>query len=272
MELILYIILVLGGIALLVLFGLLLFSFVVYTSHHLWIPVACAGKAEVGMLHWRRGLSMYSNEFLAPDGRRLTPKEYKAYVTRGDSMRLCGILNGAVLFVRMVFRFDEHRMTFPKILLLKRDKSGWDNWMDNLLMWLGLKPSYKVRRAWSLYRVGEDNDNEILERIHHDQSFAALEANREFMGWDEMKKNFKEVKLVEYMKKYSNCKVAGDENHLAIISTTLHKKDNQIKFSIHPVRVIEGEVECYYNVSSPNEPSSQNLSSQDGGEQMRVAG
>lgn len=255
MEIILYIILLVCGTAFVLLFGLLLLSAAVFTSRRIWMPVACAGKAETGMLHWRRGPSMYSNEFVAPDGTALSPKKYQSYVTRGESMCLCGIHEGAVLFVRKDYCFDEQRITFPKILLLKRDKWGWKNWKDIVLMWLGLKPSYKVRRAWALYRVGEDDVDAILEQIREDATFGFLESRPEFMGWDAMKNNFKNVKLGKYKTKYSGCEKDADANHLAVISTTLHKN---IMFSIHPVRVIEGEVECYYNTSDVNEPMGDN--------------
>lgn len=254
METILYIILIVCGTAFLLLFGLLLFSSVLFTSRSIFMPVACAGKAEVGMLYWRRGLSMYSNEYVKPDGDQLPAKDYKSYVTRGESMRLCGIREGAVLLVKRGYRFDEQAVVFPKIMLLRRDKQFTREWKDVVLMWLCLKPGHKVRRAWSLLRVGTDDVDAVLERIGREEAFCFLRNRPEFMGWDEMKKNFKECKLEKYKNTYIGCENADDVNHVAIISTTLHKKGNKIMFSIHPIRVIEGEVACFYNVTPDTEP------------------
>ena len=122
------------------------------------------------------------------------------------------------------------------------------------LMWLCLKPGHKVRRAWSLLRVGTDDVDAVLERIGREEAFCFLRNRPEFMGWDEMKKNFKECKLEKYKNTYIGCENADDVNHVAIISTTLHKKGNKIMFSIHPIRVIEGEVACFYNVTPDTEP------------------
>ena len=64
-----------------------------------------------------------------------------------------------------------------------------------------------------------------------------------------MLEDFVNVRLNKYMEQYPNCHDEKDNNHKAIISTTLKaSKGNKVTFSLHPVRTIMGEVLYSYKM------------------------
>lgn len=197
-------------------------------------PVACAGALEENTTYWGYGLSMYSNEFLSPDGTPMSPDDYDIYSTSGESMSLCGIHDGAQLFVKKNEKPNVETLDYPKILILNIDKKTKKQ-----------EPKFKVRRAWKTVRLGNTDLDKALEEIRKEEKFKKLESSDKFPGWDNMKKLFHDEKLETYKEDYPDWDNTGSNNNLAIISTTLH--DNTINFSIHPARIVKGVVECFYN-------------------------
>ena len=206
------------------------------------IPVACAGSVEPGSAYWKYGLSMYTNEFLNPEGEVITADEYDIYITSGESMSLCGIHDSALLFMKKSKHIDLNSLAYPKILLLERDM---DNLKERFKTATRQEPKFKIRRAWRTVRLDCMNPEEVLESISTEDKFRKLTESNKFIGWQEMKDNFIQEKLPAYRSRYAGCENPSSENNTAVISTTLH--DDRILFSIHPARIVKGVIECFYN-------------------------
>mgnify|MGYP000790374457 FL=1 len=64
-----------------------------------------------------------------------------------------------------------------------------------------------------------------------------------FLSDEQMLEDFKTERIKKYMEQYPDSIDESNDNHVAIISTTLRaSKGNKVFFSIHPARIIVGEV------------------------------
>ena len=163
----------------------------------------------------------------------------------GWSMMLCGINDNDLLFTKKV-SLDKLSFDQPHVFVLKRDecvrrKVALDNDMAE----------YKVRRGWNVVSLGEDNWEECIKKIIDTDKFRELKNKfpELFLSDEDMLEDFKNVRLNKYMEQYPNCRDKSDNNHTAIISTTLKaSKGNKVTFSLHPVRTLMGKVFYSYKM------------------------
>lgn len=208
--------------------------------------VASAGKIyagtpkEIGILHLQK------EKFILDE---TTPKfeDLKKFVIRGSSMLLCGIKNNDIILVDS--NYNLIHTNFPCVYVLRRD--------DELLKDANKKNDYalfKVRRSWTICNIGEKNAMlEIIDKIMQTTEFISIKKQytSAFQTPERLKEDF-EKRLQTYREKYPHCSEDGDANNQVVISTTLNKANDRVHFSIHPTRMIEGEVLYSFNISPDN--------------------
>lgn len=210
----------------------------VFNSGKSMYYAACAGNPEKEMKEMVCGASMSSNTMLNEDGKRLATDDYNIYVASGESMSLADIHDGDMLFSRKGFKPDEIELDLPGIYILKRENPKPQ------------EPLYKVRRIWALWNVdGEQPIDSLLRDIINSDNFQELKNDGEkfdlYPGEIYLIDEFKK-RLEIYRKDHSECNNPQNENHIAVISTTLRKGENKISFSIHPAKIVVGKVNYVY--------------------------
>lgn len=209
------------------------------------VNVACAGSVVAGAPNNVKiqnfdGFKLYDNE-----GGLINTNEYDKFWVKGGSMLLCGIRDNDLLLTRRV-SVDDVDFGRPHVFVLRRD----DEVCSEAVLHNDMA-NYKVRRTWAVINMGEDNYVEAVRNIMKTESFVSLRNQNPavFLSESDMIDDFMTERVRKYMVRYPECENMGDENHKAIISTTLKVSDgNRVTFSIHPARIIEGEVVYAYHM------------------------
>lgn len=209
------------------------------------VKVSCAGSAIVNAPNEIKVQNLNNQKFYDKNRRLINPDDYNKYWVKGWSMMLCGINDNDLVFTKEV-SLDNISFKQPHVFVLKRDecvrrKVALDNDMAE----------YKVRRGWNIVCLGEDNLDECIKNIVESEKYRELKNkfSELFLSEEEMMEDFVNVRLNKYIEQYPNCHDKLDENHKAIISTTLKaSKGNKVTFSLHPVRTIMGEVLYSYKM------------------------
>lgn len=199
------------------------------------ISTATAGDPHMVVPSAQRLVNLNEQGFYAPDGKKIKYEEFRKFSVAGWSMLLTGIQDGDLLFVKPYNK--ETEMNFPCVVVVEREHfSRFDRNTAH----------FKVRRSWAVCHMGQNNIEQVLDEIISSKDFQELinESGGKncFMKPKDMKKDFFDTRLKKYILDYPQCKQMTDENHIAVISTTLDTKRNVVHFSIHPYRCIVGEV------------------------------
>lgn len=209
------------------------------------VKVSCAGSAIANAPYEIRVQSLSSMKFRDRDGGLVNSEEYDKYWVKGSSMMLCGIQNNDLLLTKKI-SLDNLSFEKPHVFVLERD--------DHVCRKVALEndmAEYKVRRAWAIVRMGEDNLMEYVQGILATEKFKELRNQHPeaFLSDEEMLEDLASVRLNKYKEHYPNCENKSDENHVAVISTTLKaSKGNKVTFSLHPARTVMGKVFYSYKI------------------------
>lgn len=203
------------------------------------LNVALAGDVRYGGPCSRDIVNLNKDGFINATGERLEIKESTCFSVYGTSMLLCGIQDGDILFTQILKKDED--LHCPTVIVLKRDHMVYDD------ISLGNVAQYKVRRAWAEVlmqnvKTLEQQFDSIVQSDEFKQLINEKNYQIFFPSIEEMKKDFFEVRLKKYKEDYPTYENIGDDNHKAIISTTLDKRTNLVHFSIHPRRCLVGEV------------------------------
>lgn len=204
------------------------------------INVACAGSVTNNTPSVIRVSNVANQEFVDQNGNLIDLSKFNLFWAKGWSMLLCGIQNDDLLLTKPISSLDDISFDRPHVLVLKRDsQSRKDAEIRN--DWA----KFKIRRTWAYVHIGEDDISQCVLSILQSIEFRTLKEKypQSFLSDEEMIDDFENERLTRYMTQYPNSEKVSDTNHLAIISTTLRtSKGNRVFFSIHPARIIVGEV------------------------------
>lgn len=204
------------------------------------VDVACAGSPMTNTPSTVRIQSLGTQTFPNEAGHPINPNDYKMFIVRGSSMLLCGIQDNDLLFTRKITQSDDVSFDKPHVFVLRRDQYALADAASKNDM-----AKYKVRRAWDVVHIGTEDIEERVKQIMASDGFKELKRNHPdaFLSDVEMLEDFKTERMKKYMEQYPDSKDETDSNHVAIISTTLRaSKNDKVFFSIHPARIIVGEV------------------------------
>lgn len=202
------------------------------------IKVATAGSVVANTPSDVKIQNFGNQEFCDNANNSINLDEFNKFWVKGSSMLLCGIKNNDLLLTKPI-KLDDLSFDKPHVFVLRRDHKV----RSEAILKKDLA-EFKIRRTWAVVRVGEKDVADCARQIIQSQNFQDLKQNhlKDFLSEEDMLSDFNE-RIKKYMQQYPTCKNEADENHVAIISTTLKaSKKNKVTFSIHPARVIEGEV------------------------------
>lgn len=203
--------------------------------------VACAGSTHnnVGDVERIESSILLTDEFLDYEGKRINVDDYYQFIVSGESMKLSGIHDKDIVFVRKNYELGSE--TYPSVFVLRKEhpKNG--------------EAKYKIRRGWRVvhWRELENDYIKILHSIMSMEKFKSIKENEAYPGDEEIIRDFKETRLKNYEEEHE-----PGERGLLLISTTLHlnnpddPKDDEIDFSIHPVDLIVGRISFSYSSSN----------------------
>lgn len=171
-----------------------------------------------------------SNAFKDKDGNYLNANDYKHLVVHGSSMRFCGINDHDMIFVDTNFNV-EISSEFPCVLVLRRSISNDDS------------PKYKIRRTWTKTTY-TSKDALIMEikALMSSPLFQSIRQLEVYDGDDNVISDLISNRIPAYEESYVNCGNANCYDRNIIVSTTFHTKEGRVRFSIHPISLIEGKV------------------------------
>lgn len=237
-------------------FVILIYMFNKYRNPEMNYAVACAGTEykEESMDQQKARVerdSVYSNFFIDNHGQKLDVNSYRPFIVKGNSMSLSCIYDGDLVLTSRNFNID-YDIILPDIYLIKRFKKKND------------VIDFKLRRGWKIIddisKIAEQDERKIfgpiLKEILSSPQFNKLKrmaANGHVNEIDDNKMidDFFTTRLKEYRDRYLKNGKYQDKAKKILISTTLHTKENEILFSIHPVSNIIGRMEYCYRLSSP---------------------
>lgn len=198
-------------------------------------PIACAGSYREGLGDEAITASVKTNKFYAPDGTALDPGAYLQFVVSGNSMKLCDIYDGNMLFVKKGFKPDD--LTDLPLILVIRRRAAKAN-----------EAKYKVRRSWIKCAVTEDIKT-LLEELMESKKFRQVLDAEQCPEKNVLLDDFFKTRLETYLKLYPDAKDPGSDFHDVIVSTTWHTDDTKgVRFSIHPVKDIVGIVDYSFTI------------------------
>jgi len=151
-------------------------------------------------------------------------------------MHFCGISNNDLVFASADFNMDS-KDCFPCVLVLRRMH------VENT------RPQYKIRRTW-LHTVYTSSTS-LLEEVRELMASLPFQQIRQldvYDGDDCLMADLVNFHIPAYEKKYIDREDKNDFDRNVIISTTFHAKENKIRFSIHPVSLIEGRVVASFHL------------------------
>lgn len=207
--------------------------------------VACAGSEKPSTPKLLKILNLNWNNFIKEDGSVLDADNYKPFITMGQSMLLGGIQNQDVIFVKETKEIDKLR--FPVIVVLKREPAA----MVRAARFNDMAER-KIRRAWGFCSL-DSEDKTILEQVRkiiegeEFQNLRCMDTSK-FPDKDWLIADFSNH-LFRYREEHSGCEQAGNEDYMALISTTLDTMQGRVHFSIHSDRTVIGEVKYAFGVN-----------------------
>lgn len=233
--------------------ALLFFRLLKYKRNsEMYYNVACAGSPHDDTPKKMLSVSAYTNTFQDKDGNRLDVEKFNKFIASGESMSLCGIHDGDLVFTQKgyIFRVDEE---LPAPFVLKRRKDVDDTSLLKTIkeiidcMMKNMKEEtsqYKIRRGWKVMMYGKDDPKDVIRTIMTSEKFRSVikENGLLYPGDDEIVKDFLNKRLPKYEKDYNPDKQTDIPDCKVLISTTLHTDVNKIYFSIHPVSLVVGKV------------------------------
>ena len=209
------------------------------------VKVSCAGSAVENAPREVK-IQLNNRKFFDRKNQLVNPDDYEKFCVKGSSMLLCGINDNDLLFTRKIQSLDDVSFETPHIYVLKRD-----DYVCNKVAVKNDFAEFKVRRTWGIVRVDRDDLIEYVKKIIKSEFFSKLREQYPsyFLPEREMLDDFENERIKKYMVQYPNCANESDGNNVAIISTTVKSsKGNKVTFSIHPARIIEGEVVYSYKI------------------------
>lgn len=195
------------------------------------VPVACAGSDENSLAAATKEIqAIGTNAFKDEKGRYLNPSDFKHFIVHGKSMQFCGINNNDLIFVDSNFS-TSLKDCFPCVLVLRRVHAE------------NTSPQYKIRRTW-LYIMYASSSSLVKEvkALMASHPFQQIRQLDVYDGDDCLMTDLVNFRIPAYEKNYIDREDKNDFDRNLIISTTFHTKENKIRFSIHPVSLIEGRV------------------------------
>lgn len=209
------------------------------------MDIACAGSVKPNAPGKIQVVNLQWDKLPHEDTPSENKKDVKYFIIAGWSMLLGGIENNDLVVVDKVKKFEDLKL--PAIVVLKREPIA----IEKALL-VGDKAKYKVRRSWTKCSLNQ-SDEEILKIV---QNIIQSDKFNELKSIDETKfppsfdliEDFKE-RLACYKKEHEDCKEKNNENHLALISTTLDTTLNKVHFSIHSCKMLIGKVRSAYQIS-----------------------
>lgn len=234
----------------------LVYMFNKYRNPEMNYTVACAGteykdeaidnqKAQI------ERNSIYTNFFVDNEGNRIDVNNYRPFIVKGNSMSLSGIYDGDLILTSRNFKLDKG-LFFPDIYVIKRFKKKGD------------VIDFKLRRGWKIIddisKISESEEKttfeDILKDILSSPQFSKLKkmaekAHIKEMDDKKMISDFFKTRLKEYKERYLKNGKYDAKAKSILISTTLHTKDNEILFSIHPASNIIGKLKYCYRLTNP---------------------
>ncbi len=209
------------------------------------VKVSCAGSAVANAPREVK-VQLKARKFYDKNDILVNPDDYDKFWVKGWSMLLCGINDNDLLFTRKISSLDDVEFNQPHVYVLRRD-----DYVREKVAAENDRAEFKVRRAWAFVRIGKDDLRECLRNIFLSEFFVDLKHKYpdSFFTEEEMLKDFYGERMGKYMKQYPDSANESDENHVAVISTTLKRsKGDKVTFSIHPARTIVGEVVYSYKM------------------------
>jgi len=209
------------------------------------VKVSCAGSAVANAPREVK-VQLNNRKFYDKKNNLVNPNDYDKFWVKGWSMLLCGIKDNDLLFTRKIQSLDAVAFDKPHVYVLRRD-----DYVCNKVAIENDLAEFKVRRAWAIIRIGKDSLIECIKNIISSDFFMDLKHKypKSFLTEEELLKDFEDKRFKKYMEQYPDSANESDENHIAIISTTLKaSKGNKVTFSIHPARTIMGEVMYSYKI------------------------
>ena len=200
------------------------------------LPIACAGSVTSGQAipATTEVSSLKYIVFKNQQGDVLNPYDYSLFCVNGGSMQFCGINDKDIIFVRPInSSFDD---SYPKVLVLRRysnlDKS---------------EVQYKIRRTWKKYTYSSSENfvTFVKNELMCDDVFRSFyKKHLAYIGTEaELLEDLSENRIKKFEKEYLQLESGPID---VVISTTYHTDSKKIRFSIHPVALIEGEVEASF--------------------------
>ena len=199
--------------------------------------VACAGSGKYVTAPTTVATSDVNSTFLDSKGLRIPVEQFHRMIVRGNSMSLCNISDGDLIFVKKDFNPDSLKDNMPKILVIKRRAATPE------------QAQYKVRRTWLAMSASDLSSPGIFASITSLPGFAELINGSNSPGLQAMIDDFTQARIPNYLRDYPNAHLAEDTFNKVVISTTLDTDTGKIHFSIHPQANILGIVCHIFSLS-----------------------
>lgn len=229
-----------------VLFAILLANVVYYQriiSRSPVFRVACAGSEKPCTPKEYKVTNLQWNNFQKADGSFLDAREYRLFITVGESMLLGGIRNQDIIFVKE----SKELPTLPAILVLQREPMALAKAAQ-----FNDKAEMKVRRSWKKCTLNLQNEDilDMVQEIINCKKFQEIRNRNEekFPNAEWLIADFV-VRLERYRKEHIGCEEDANVNHNAIISTTYDTQHGRVHFSIHSCNTIIGEVKYAFGIN-----------------------
>lgn len=210
------------------------------------VGTVCAGSEHPNTPKEMGVADLKCIKFKDDEGNAINLDEYECKIACGWSMLLDGIDDEDLLLFKPVELEKINNLRFPSILIIERDEFSKENakrFNDFAEM--------KVRKSWSLCDMSKQNPVEVMKQCMKNEEYVDVSKQYEdmFPSDEKLISDF-EDRVERYMNKYPSCKTAGDNNQLAVISTTFDPQKQRVHFSIHPVKDIKGEVYYSFHIRS----------------------
>jgi hypothetical protein len=207
--------------------------------------VACAGSEKPDTPKEYKVTNLQWDNFKNENGVVLDAKDYLKFITIGESMLLGGIRSEDIIFVKKVV--DNELPTLPAILVLRREQAAMEKAAR-----FNDQAETKIRRSWRVCSLDSSNDTILgmVRDIIFSQKFQEIRRIDEtkFPETDWLLADFAS-RLERYRREHEGCEQDDNDNHCALISTTLDTMQGRVHFSIHSCRTIIGEVKYAFGVN-----------------------
>lgn len=116
------------------------------------------------------------------------------------------------------------------------------------------KAQYKIRRTWMRckYTSKEELVDIVKSKILPSTKFQEIRQLSTYDGDSALIQDLKDKRIKIYEEKYIKCENPNDNDKEIIISTTFHTKEKEIRFSLHPVSIIVGQVIASFPINDNN--------------------